>query len=522
MNLALLMLAAYDGTAVSAWADLMRHRVAPGRPKSVREALVERATMVGIASLRQLCSLHRCDAQSRRRVQSVWTALCRTATASRRASRTTMQLPRVPLASVRAALDAVAPIAICSAAPRRSGSHSQASTAVGGLTCAFVEPTPPVLPAWPAGWDESSNGSRIGVWRPSLKPAAQAALQQLLPTRSSDPRQRVDPQQALAMVKAQAWQLGRHIQPGHWAVFQPRTANRRINAAAVSQHRARGSGAITASVARRFLSTTEVPTLMATSGGHCWTVSSACAPAPADLGQYAAISGVPSLLPHLQRAVATNAVTEAQMRALLGQGVHGSATRHVGARLLRRLPAAWLRRPWKLASLCCGIDTLAWELLPLLPAGSHCAWAVDACKIAQRGHRALWMHSAHPPQLLDVRAEAAELRCAKWHVHGELLTPRCAPFSAANRRFPKGCWAALRELEEIVAGTAVRKPRVVIYENTAGLWRTPVLRACVEEILLRILSAYDWEATLVSPHLHCGVPVRRSRVFYVGVLRAAA
>ena len=33
----------------------------------------------------------------------------------------------------------------------------------------------------------------------------------------------------------------------------------------------------------------------------------------------------------------------------------------------------------------------------------------------------------------------------------------------------------------------------------------------------RLIGGYQWEAIKVSPHTHAGVPVRRLRVFYVGI-----
>jgi hypothetical protein len=71
-----------------------------------------------------------------------------------------------------------------------------------------------------------------------------------------------------------------------------------------------------------------------------------------------------------------------------------------------------------------------------------------------------------------------------------------------------------------VDGTVVRRPRVVIYENSKGLWRQMGgdTRERVESLLMDCM-AYEWEAMAVSPHLHCGVGARRPRVFYIGVRR---
>ena len=41
-------------------------------------------------------------------------------------------------------------------------------------------------------------------------------------------------------------------------------------------------------------------------------------------------------------------------------------------------------------------------------------------------------------------------------------------------------------------------------------------------MVLRKCRGYRWEAIKVSPHIHAGVPVRRMRVFYVGIKGASA
>ena len=64
----------------------------------------------------------------------------------------------------------------------------------------------------------------------------------------------------------------------------------------------------------------------------------------------------------------------------------------------------------------------------------------------------------------------------------------------------------------------VRRPRIIIYENTAGLWEKEEARDRVE-MLLQQGSAYVWESMRISPRRHCGVGVERDRVFYVGILR---
>ena len=146
--------------------------------------------------------------------------------------------------------------------------------------------------------------------------------------------------------------------------------------------------------------------------------------------------------------------------------------------------------------------------------------AVRRCPIARRAHRAFWKSLGQEPVEWNL-AEDKDLADARHHVDVELITLRCAPFSPKNRKFPAGCEAALRELRAVIKGTHKRSPRVIIYENTAGLWRKACLRRRVE-MILRKCRAHRWEAIKLSPHTHAGIPVRRMRIFYVGIKRAGA
>ena len=146
--------------------------------------------------------------------------------------------------------------------------------------------------------------------------------------------------------------------------------------------------------------------------------------------------------------------------------------------------------------------------------------AVRRCPIARRAHRAFWKSLGQEPVEWNL-AEDKDLADARHHVDVELITLRCAPFSPKNRKFPAGCEAALRELRAVIQGAHKRSSRVIIYENTAGLWRKASLRRRVE-MILRKCRAHRWEAIKLSPHTHAAIPVRRMRIFYVGIKRAGA
>ena len=166
-----------------------------------------------------------------------------------------------------------------------------------------------------------------------------------------------------------------------------------------------------------------------------------------------------------------------------------------------------------------GIDTMGVVLTQMLATGAVYKWSAEGCPIARRAHRAFWKSLGQQPTEWTL-AEDDDLADPQHRVDVELVTLRCAPFSPKNRKFPAGCEAALRELCAVIKGVRKRSPCVIIYENTAGLWRKASLRRRVE-MVLRKCRGYRWEAIKVSPHIHAGVPVRRMRVFYVGIKGAS-
>jgi len=255
-----------------------------------------------------------------------------------------------------------------------------------------------------------------------------------------------------------------------------------------------------------------VPTALASSNGHLWDARDG---APLDLRQYAAVFG---LLPWMQALqAAQQEVTCSQMRSLLGQGVHAAAAALVLNRTMRRLGTDQWRCLRTFGSLGSGVDTFGAVLLGMMTKGASYVWAAEGCLIARRAHRAFWTTLGQCPQMFP-RADDLILASTRWSVDVELLTLRCAPFSPMNRTYPAGCDAALAELSAVLRGVCARRPRLIVYENTQGLWRRAEMRARVE-MILSACSEYEWEAMLVSPHMHAGVPVRRVRVFYVAMRR---
>ena len=212
------------------------------------------------------------------------------------------------------------------------------------------------------------------------------------------------------------------------------------------------------------------------------------------------------------------AVTPTQMRSLLFQGVHGLSTDLVAEQVAVMLGARGWSDLRTFASTGAGLDTMGARLIATGRL-QECVWWTEGNATAQRAHRAFWQGLGQRPRHYP-RADDWEMQQAMERADVELVTLRCAPFSPKHRRYPKGCWASLRELRIVVAGLRRRRPHVIIYENTAGLWqrRTRVWRRRVER-LLQSLAGYEWLAMRTSPHRHSGCSLRRDRVFYAGVQR---
>ena len=123
-------------------------------------------------------------------------------------------------------------------------------------------------------------------------------------------------------------------------------------------------------------------------------------------------------------------------------------------------------------------------------------WYAEGVDAADRAHVAMWEALRERP----ARYTRAELTGAEGapHADAELLSLRCAPFSAANRSFPEGIWAAIAELIAVLTAVFARQPRIIIYENSAGMLRQTWVRAAVERALTRD-PAYTWELAVACP-----------------------
>ena len=375
----------------------------------------------------------------------------------------------------------------CSVTPRARGVLHQLD-GVGRATGAFIE-----------AWEPPCLAPSVH-WRELLPPGRQVVP----PTCVAQERQRKRvaglrigrvPQQPSRPLTFQVGKMEEAV--AQWRAVEPRA--RRQALPPVEVLRAQG------------IATDDVfPTLIAHPHSHPWYSDG-----PMDVHSCAALMALDGA--HAPLQAAQGEVTPTQLRSMLFQGVHGRSADVVIDRTGERLGAGGWSALSSFASVGAVLDTLGARLVRR-GVLSTCDWWADSNPAVQRAHVAYWSQMGQHPRLLE-RVDDWELQQRLPRTDVENITLRCAPFSPKHRKFPKGCWAAVRELRIALAGTARRKPRVVIYENTAGLWqrRAHKWRRRVER-LLRGLKGYCWEAIRTSPHRHSGCPVRRERVFYVGIL----
>jgi hypothetical protein len=207
-------------------------------------------------------------------------------------------------------------------------------------------------------------------------------------------------------------------------------------------------------------------------------------------------------------------VTNNQLHALFGQGVHAASSTVVARRLLARVAPGQRQHLRTYGALGAGVNLFGLIMGAVL--GATCKWWAEGCGIARRANEAIQSFTGQKAAWF-ARAESVPTG-ADMKVGLELLTLRCAPWSPKSRNFPQGCWAAIAELLAVMEGIKARSPRAIVVENTAGLWRHDIWRERVESCLLTC-EEYEWEAVITSPHVHSAVPVIRWRVFYIGVRR---
>ena len=281
---------------------------------------------------------------------------------------------------------------------------------------------------------------------------------------------------------------------------------------AVRAWRARGGkGLVPVCVVEGAVTRVKLPCSCTADTGHVWSVRDL---APLDDRQLLAALGSR----FAEKAVATAgrqaALTESMMRRALGGATHDGLIAAAAARARERLRAKGqqVRRTGAtVGALGAGIGLSAAQLARAV--GGTVTFTAEGCEAVGPAGDAMLRALGHSPRRFK-RAEAAELAAPAWRVDCEVVTLPCGAYSPAGNG--KELDARLRELAAAASGMVARRPAMVLVETSAGLWRTPVVRARYEAIL-RACEAYEWEAIRIDPAEHLGLGVSRTRVVYAGI-----
>ena len=374
---------------------------------------------------------------------------------------------------------------------------SSRTAAVGSYRCRFPDTADPRTAL-------RGGGEEVRVWVAPLQ-EVRVAITELIPPRRSTYTP-VDSQGEEQLARVKALGISRILAAGTSGVFTMR---------AVTDAARRADGGSSREAVERAIKTEIGGTMLCSPTGHMWLavkpLRGALRVAPFDVWQCAAGQQSEWAAEPVARMLEEEMVTESQMRSLFGQATAGAAMEVVLDRLMERLVPRWYRDMGRsIGAVGAGLGLTVLQVARRMECGVR--WMMDGCPIAGPAGQRLARELGHEVELLG---EATELGWAhyKYRVTVEVITLRCAPFVHGE-----GVEAALRELRAVMEGVAARRPRVVLYENTAGLWEKVELRKRVER-LLTMGGRYAWESMRVSPHLHGGVGITRERVFYSGVMR---
>ena len=371
------------------------------------------------------------------------------------------------------------------------------------------------------------EGTAIREWRPAR--AARLGRSSAIPRRAETYRP-TEWQQVQQLRRVRQWQPRR--------LLKQDDDDRYFTIAKLSKvegkwRRKGGAGTIPIGLLREAIPAGRaIDVLAASEGYHLWSVRDV---APFDAAQCTALmtASTPEVGGHLAAMLRErwewrpgHALTESKVRSLFGQGTHDATTALILERAAARCGGAKAmlgRDPPSIGEAGSGMGLMGIQAAAVIDGWTKgtrttpCSikWMADACPIAGPVGIELARRMGHDPRHFKW-AEEPELETTEWRTTVELVTLRCAPFSPANAKYPEGVEAAFAEAACVFQGVARRRPRVVIMENTAGLWRHEADRARYES-LLGVFGAYAFEVAKLSPHWHADSDAKRARVFYVGV-----
>ena len=206
----------------------------------------------------------------------------------------------------------------------------------------------------------------------------------------------------------------------------------------------------------------------------------------------------------------TNAVS------MLGKAIHAG----VASRILRML-ADMKVLPDKItyASACSGIDTFASAVNAMFGAAN---WQYMHAAEKDLGPRAVLADAwGLDPQHIYSDAASTQAVTAPT-VDLFVLSPDCNKFSARNRGRNTATPGALQaagaaDATAVMGFVFAARARIVVVENVNDPDGAAMLRSSLSRA-----KAYFWRSQMLDPPQHAGVPAKRERRFFVGILRQFA
>ena len=275
-------------------------------------------------------------------------------------------------------------------------------------------------------------------------------------------------------------------------------------------------GLVPVEVVQRQLHRGILKTPLASSQGHWWRVRE-LGPAEATFVQEAMGYGRWRTTCRVLEPL----LTDLQLRAAWGQSVHADVTawawQHGFPRTAAETPNdTETRGPLTLALVGSGAGMWALPYLRLHPRATV-EYMCEPHGVMRDACRALMREVGSTPAAYGWAHEEATLQSAKF-VHDMAVSISCAPFSEANRRYPKGVPDALAQLAGVIRLIEATRPWRVLIEQTGSLVKASRddARGAYECILLQLrASGYRLRRWRACPARDfCGVMYRR-RVFYL-------
>lgn len=332
-------------------------------------------------------------------------------------------------------------------------------------------------------------------------------------------------QRARLLKRVKSWgmhRLLRSTEAGQELFFSIGAAKKRITAW-VKASGATSEANPPLAVLRKVATTERLPTAMAAPSGQIWGVR---AQGPMDVRMMAHMMGCGWMAEEAERLqwngkgrARRGWLSEAKLIDAWGATTHYGSICKVWERAAARL-GRWLRetaaqgRP-RVGAVCAGLGITALQLMRAMGGSATLVFLAEKEEGIREAALRLVQQFGHQPRAFAL-AESAEMAAVDLRADAEVVTLDCSPFSPAGDGTK--VQGALQLLEAVMIGVASRRPKVVIYESTAGLWRYDEWRRAAERSL-QSCQAYEWEALRVNPAAHLGLGVSRDRVFYVGILR---